>query len=70
MRLGKYEKTSAFLNRLSKRVVYGLIFQKTLKLSLNKSERTKDFVLYSRDFVIAGAFYYKMYLRYLKLGSL
>jgi hypothetical protein len=26
----------------------------------NKFEETKDFVFYSRDFVIAGAFYYKI----------
>ena len=55
-RLGKNKKALAFLNGLSERVVYGLIFQKTLRPRLNESERTKDFVLYCRDFVIAGFF--------------
>ena len=35
----------------------------TGKPQYNKSEGTKDFVLYSRDFVIAGAFYYRINYR-------
>jgi hypothetical protein len=32
----------------------------TSKPRFNKSEGTKDFVLYIRDFFIAGTFYYKI----------
>jgi hypothetical protein len=35
----------------------------TGKPQYNESEETKDFVLYSKDFVIAGAFYYKINYR-------
>jgi hypothetical protein len=32
----------------------------TLKPRFNESEGTKDFALYRRGFVIAGAFYYEI----------
>jgi hypothetical protein len=40
-----------------------IVLRYTLKPRFNESEGTKDFVFYSRDFVIAGAFYYKINYR-------
>jgi hypothetical protein len=39
----------------------------TEKPQYNKSEGTKDFVLYSRGFVITGDFYYEINYRGLKI---
>jgi hypothetical protein len=43
--------------------VYVMMKLSTLKSRFNESEGTKDFVLYSKSFVIAGALYYRIYYR-------
>ena len=41
-------------------LLLGIFEIHTEKPRFNESEGTKDFVLYSRGFVIAGDFYYKI----------
>jgi hypothetical protein len=47
----------------SGRPCYEMILLNTGKPQYNESEGTKDFILYSRDFVIAEAFYYRINYR-------
>jgi hypothetical protein len=66
--LGNIMSGLAVTNDAAERIVklgtnHTLIIMDTEKPRYNKSEGTKDFVLYSRGFVIAGAFYYRINYR-------